>query len=104
MFPADRSSWSLAPLFAAMALGLAGCSDTLRRSDFITAHTGDSIAANNAIQIVDPWRREAFDTRLPADGARASGPVKRYRSGDSASAPAGPSAPSAATSSGSQTQ
>ena len=96
MLPADRSSWSLAPLFAAIALGLAGCSDTLRRSDFITDHTGDALASSNAAQVVDPWRRDAFDTRLPVDGARVSGPVGRYRAGEAASA-AAPAASGAAS-------
>ena len=88
MLPVDRSQWSLAPLLAALALGLSGCADTLRRDDFITAHTGDAHAANKAIQIVDPWRRESFETRLPVDGGRMAAPVGRYRAGEAAAAPA----------------
>ena len=71
------------------SLTLAGCADTVRRSDFISDHIGDAVAANKAIHIVNPWPRESFETQLPGDGGRASAPVVRYRNGEQAAAPGG---------------
>jgi hypothetical protein len=55
---------------AAIAVTLAGCqaSDTSRR-DGITLANGDAIAANTALQMVDPWPDGVDDVKLksPAD-------------------------------------
>lgn len=77
-------------------LWLGGCSDSLRRSDFLTDHTGDAVAANKAIHIVDPWRRGSFDTRVASDSARPAAAVGRYRSGEASAGPL-PRASSATT-------
>ncbi len=93
---ADKPS----PVLAAFALGacltMGGCAESLSRNDFLTAHTGDAVAANKAVHIVDPWNRSAFDTRLRSDGARAGAAMVRYRSGEAAAKPASAPATSGA--------
>lgn len=58
-------------LIAALALlPLAGCmTEDVLRHDGVTLQAGDAIAANTAMQMVDPWPRGVEDTRLivPAD-------------------------------------
>ncbi len=63
-------------------LGLGGCADSLSRSDHLAAHAGDAVAANKAIHIIDPWRRESFDTQLPVLGARPANAIRAYRNAD----------------------
>ena len=86
MQSADRNVLCKIALATCACLTLGGCADTLTRSDFLTAHTGDAVSANKAIHIVDPWPRESFDTRLPGDGARIAGTVSRYRNVEPAAA------------------
>jgi len=49
---------------------LSGCmSETFQRMDGVTPAAGDAIAANTAMQMVDPWQYGVQDTDLevPAD-------------------------------------
>lgn len=96
MLPADLPRLPR-PLFAALlCLALGGCADSLSRSDFLTEHTGDAVAANKAIHIANPWRRDSFDTSIPADGMRSAATVNRYRAGADAPAAAAPARPAGA--------
>lgn len=65
---------------AALLLGLAvpgaGCmSDAALRLDGVTSGAGDAIAANSAMQMVDPWPAGVQDTdlRVPADRSLRGG-------------------------------
>lgn len=67
---------SLIKSLAALTLvGLAGCetSQDTFRFDGVTHGNGDAIAANSAMQIVDPWPRTAAQTKflVPAERAQA---------------------------------
>jgi hypothetical protein len=56
------------PLVAVLAL--AGCtSDEYARNEGVTSGAGDAIAADTAMQMVDPWPRGVENTnlRVPAD-------------------------------------
>lgn len=56
------------PLIAVLAL--AGCmSDEYARNEGVTSEAGDAIAADTAMQMVDPWPRGVENTnlRVPAD-------------------------------------
>jgi hypothetical protein len=64
-----------------------GCADALSRTDSITPYSGDSLAANKAIQIVDPWKRESFDTNIRSEGVRAAAAMRRYSGADAATSP-----------------
>jgi hypothetical protein len=69
-------------VLAAATLGapLAGCSDlyTARRNS-IALGAGDAIAANTAMQTVDPWPPQSGNPNLPFDGQRMQAAVERYR-------------------------
>jgi hypothetical protein len=56
-----------------LALAAAGCtSDEYARNEGVTGRAGDAIAANTAMQMVDPWPRGVENTnlRVPADHAQ----------------------------------
>jgi hypothetical protein len=71
------------------ATALAGCSGAppfddpvrpyLQRTQTITLGAGNAKEANEAIQVIDPWPRYAYDTRIPGDGARLADAVERYQ-------------------------
>ncbi|MDW6022734.1 hypothetical protein SAZ10_13305 [Mesorhizobium sp. BAC0120] len=66
---------------AVLVGGLAGCNETFQRLDGLTPGAGNALAANTAIQMVDPWQYGVQNTNLvvPADrgerpGRAAPGP------------------------------
>jgi hypothetical protein len=55
---------------AALAGLLSGCAqDDFMRTEGLTLAAGDAVAANSALQVVDPWPADVEDTALhpPAD-------------------------------------
>jgi hypothetical protein len=67
---------------AAVLLGalLAGCSDIyFDRRDSIALGGGDSIAANEVEQMVDPWPRHVNNKNLTFNGERMQRAVQCYR-------------------------
>jgi hypothetical protein len=88
--------------FALSALGamtlLGSCADELRRSDTISQHAGEFMAADLLAQEVDPWPAAGFERRQPLDGQKAMAIVKTYRQGSGA-APASGASPATAASS-----
>lgn len=73
---------ALAGLAAAAAMLLAGCDQYLSREDKIVYWAGEANAHNIAVQVVDPWPRHAFQTRLRTPGVKAEAAMKNYRKGD----------------------
>jgi hypothetical protein len=76
-------------LIAALAVGtLGGCTGLppfddpfaqyVQRTDKITLSAGNAEAANTAIQVIDPWPRYVYNTRIPGDGQRMAEAVERY--------------------------
>jgi hypothetical protein len=60
---------------AALCAALAGCAkDDYLRTEGLTETVGDSIAHNNALQIIDPWPEGVEDTDLDVPADRG-GPV-----------------------------
>jgi hypothetical protein len=55
---------------AAACCALGACSETYQRVDGVTPGAGDAIAANTAMQMVDPWPNGVQDTRLLVPAAR----------------------------------
>lgn len=49
------------------------------RSDSITADAGNAKDVNAAIHVIDPWPRYSGNLRIPANGARMTGAIQRYR-------------------------
>ncbi len=64
MMPLSTKS-KLVTLAAAAAFLLGGCGDYLSNRDRISVYTGDSTAANTAIQTIDPWPPSSYDTDIP---------------------------------------
>jgi hypothetical protein len=61
---------------------LAGCADPglyLDRRDSIGLGAGDAVAANAALQTVDPWPPQSGNTHLATNGQRMQTAVERYR-------------------------
>lgn len=81
-----RSALAIALLAA--ATGLSACSpgdpfdspfaEYGQRILTVTPTAGNAQAANTAIETVDPWPRYAYDTRIPADGAKMVAAVNAY--------------------------
>ena len=83
----------------ALVVSCGGCSDVLARRDTIAYSAGNAIAANRAIQIIDPYPRRSFLRAQQTDGLKAQQSVKRYLAPDAAlSAPASIAPPSAGAS------
>ena len=57
---------------AASCCTFAGCSETYRRVDGVTPGVGDAVAANTAMQMVDPWQYGVQDTDLSVPADRSS--------------------------------
>ncbi len=68
---------ALAMLFAA----LAGCSEYLDRRDTIALSGGNSVATNEATQMVDPWPRDSANKNIAFSGEKMESAVTRYRTG-----------------------
>src|SRR5215813_5806348 len=62
-----------------------------RRSDTITPSAGNAKEVNAAIHVIDPWPRYSGNRRIPANGARMTGAIQRYRANQAGrpEAPAG---------------
>jgi hypothetical protein len=53
--------------------GLGGCAqDDYLRTDGLTVGAGDAIAANTAMQMVDPWQYGVQNTRLKVPAQRGA--------------------------------
>ncbi len=63
-----------------VGLSFAGCSDIYYdRRDTIGLSAGDSLAANQAVQSVDPWPAASASRDIAFDGYRMQTAVERYR-------------------------
>jgi len=59
---------------------LAGCSDLyFDRRDSIALSGGDAVAANAAMQTVDPWPPNSGNTSIAFNGQRMQSAIERYR-------------------------
>ncbi len=77
-----RLGW-LGPLLFAVA-GVAGCAEPdlyFDRRETISLHAGDAIAANIAVQTIDPWPRVSGNRDIPGNGDRMAAAGERYRTG-----------------------
>ena len=76
----------IAALVTASGLGslLAGCSDPglyWDRRETVALTGGDSIAANEATQMVDPWPPQSGNKNIAFNGQKMQAAVQRYRTG-----------------------
>lgn len=76
-----RRALAAAAAAAALAGWLAGCSSDIAwdRRETVALSSGDAVAANTAIQVVDPWPPYSANKNLAANGQRMQSAVERYR-------------------------
>jgi hypothetical protein len=87
----------VAAALAVGALGTAigGCSQIyLDRRDTLALSAGDAIAANQAVQVIDPWPPHSGNTNIVFNGQRMQAAAERYRT-NTIVPPADPMAPQA---------
>ena len=85
------------------AILLGGCSEYLSREDRLYMGAGDTMAANKAIHVVDPWPRDSFDTRHRTGGQRFVAPIQRIGNSNTSGGGGAPSAPSSPSGGGGTT-
>ena len=71
-----------AALAGASLIALAGCADPLARRETIAFSSGNAVAANRAIQTIDPWPRQSYARGQEWHGDKAAITIRRYRTGD----------------------
>ena len=64
---------------AVLLAALAGCSEYLDRRETISLNGGNSVATNEATQMVDPWPRDSANRNIAYNGAKIQSAVERYR-------------------------
>jgi uncharacterized membrane protein YgcG len=63
---------------------LGACSNMYyERKDSVTMSNGDSVEANRALQIADPWPKGSQNTNIPMDPVKAAQAMYKYRCGGS---------------------
>lgn len=62
--------------------GLSACSNIYyERKDSVSMPHGDSVEANKALQIADPWPKGSQNTNIPMDPVKAAQAMYKYRCG-----------------------
>ena len=72
----------IATALAAAALGtaLCGCSEMyFDHREGVTSGAGDAVAANEAMQTIDPWPARSGNPNIATNGQRMQSAVERYR-------------------------
>jgi hypothetical protein len=64
---------------AALLAALAGCSEYLDHRETISLGGGNSVAANEISQMVDPWPRDSANRDIAYNGDKMQSAVERYR-------------------------
>jgi hypothetical protein len=76
----SRSDALLKASALVLVMSCGACSDILARRDTIAYSAGNSIAANRAIQTIDPYPRRSFVRGQHTDGVKAQQAAHRYLS------------------------
>src|SRR5208282_6445103 len=77
-----RTERAARTIAAAVTLGamLVGCSDLYYdRRDTIALSGGDAVAANEVVQMVDPWPARSGNANIAFNGEKMQSAVERYR-------------------------
>ncbi len=76
----DRFAARVVTVTVLLGATLAGCSDLyFDRREGVMFGPGDAVAANVAMQTIDPWPAVAADRKLQANGERIQRAIERYR-------------------------
>jgi hypothetical protein len=76
-----RSANSAIILAGLLSLALGGCSEHFDRRDAITLHTGEAVAANRVVHMIDPWPPASARRNIAYNGEKAATAAERYRTG-----------------------
>ena len=80
LWRSDRTRIIAGAVLLASVLG--GCSDLYYdRRETVSFAAGDSVASAQAVQVIDPWPRAAYDRNIAYNGPRVAGAIERYRTG-----------------------
>jgi hypothetical protein len=75
------AAWAVLPALILPTL-LAGCSDIyFDRRETVASGADDHIAANEVVQMIDPWPPAAGRRNIAFDGTKMQSAVERYRTG-----------------------
>ena len=67
---------------ALLAAMLGGCSEYyFARRDGITVYSGDAVATNRVVQMIDPWPVASGQRNIAYSGEKAATAAERYRTG-----------------------
>jgi len=78
----DKTSASTRVVAGAVLLAsvLAGCSDIYYdRRQTVMFGADEAVASAQAVQVIDPWPKAAYERNIAYNGARTAGAVERYR-------------------------
>ena len=65
---------------AALGMTIGGCSQLyLDRRDSLALSSGDAIAGDEVVQVIDPWPPRSANTNLVFNGQRMQAAAERYR-------------------------
>jgi hypothetical protein len=78
----DRFALRIVAAIVGSSAFLAGCSDIYYdRRETLLFGADDAVAANNAVQTIDPWPKASANRDAPANGERVEAAITRYRTG-----------------------
>lgn len=76
----DRFTGRAVTVTVLLGMTLAGCSDLyFDRRESILLSSGNAVAANVAMQTIDPWPAAAADRKPHVNGERIQRAIERYR-------------------------
>ena len=63
----------------AISVIVSSCNQAISRRDSISPNFGNAIAANMALQTIDPWPRNVENTHIHTDGTKAANAIELYQ-------------------------
>jgi hypothetical protein len=64
-----------------LGTALGGCSEHFDRRDGIMLHSGEAVAANRVVHMIDPWPPASARRNIAYSGEKAATAAERYRTG-----------------------
>lgn len=63
----------------AVTVLVSSCNQAVSRRDSLVPSFGNAMAANTALQTIDPWPRNVENTHIHTDGAKTGNAIERYQ-------------------------
>jgi len=58
---------------------VSSCNQAISRRDSLAPSFGNAMAANTALQTIDPWPRNVENTHIHTDGVKTGNAIERYQ-------------------------